>query len=275
VLFDGLGVSISNFLDKLIQFLQYVPFDQHEWYWRRIRYVDVSGKTGFVPGLPLYYRLHPEESLAAISERFLQVTIRSNPHLADAQYLGWPPLHRFGLNAGIICASLGLQVTDIESLITHPERWLSRLAQAEATSPEAAPACAFFRTEYLPMRPADRARLTNAFRDKIFQFSLDPVLARQFGAKKPSIDWDEVETDGLTVLVNFGGETNPELRRFKMLWLFDYFFHWVKRRGCRSHPLGLIFDEFSSMIQKVFSGENPLSTELDSFLQEYLRNINI
>jgi hypothetical protein len=275
VLFDGLGVSISNFLDKLIRVLQYVPSDQQERYWRRIRYVDVSGKEGFIPGLPLYYRLTSEESLAAISDRFLHVTIRSSPHLADAQYFGWPPLHRFGLNAGIICASLGLQVTDIESLITHPERWLSRLAQAEATFPEAAPACAFFRNEYLPMRPADRARLTNAFRDKVFQFSLDPVLACQFGAKKPGIDWEAVEAEGLTVLLDFKGETTPDLRRFKMLWLFDYLFNWIKIRGRRSQPLGLIFDEFSSMTQKVFTGENPLATKLDSFLQRYLRNSNI
>jgi hypothetical protein len=275
VLFDGLGVSISNFLDKLIRFLQYVPSDQHERYWRRIRYVDVSGITGFVPGLPLYYRLHPEETLAAISDRFLQVTLRSSPHLANAQYFGWPPFNRFGQNVGILCASLGLQITDIESLISHPEQWLSRFQEAEARFPEAKPACDFFRTEYLPMRLADRARLTNVFRDKVFQFSLNPVLARQFGAKKPSIDWEEVEAEGLIVLLDCKGETNPELRRFKMLWFFDYLFNWIKFRGRRSQPLGLLFDEFSSMTQKVFSGENPFATELDSFLMEYLRNSNI
>jgi hypothetical protein len=160
VIFDPRGVTISNFLDKLLRFLQYVPEDQHAKYWRRIRYVEVSGKGGHITGLPLYYRLRPEETLAEISERFLLITLRSNPHLADAQYFGWPPLHRFGLNAGILCASLGLQITDIPSLISHPEQWLPRFAEAEARYPEAAPACDFFRNEYLPMRPVDRARLT-------------------------------------------------------------------------------------------------------------------
>jgi hypothetical protein len=241
----------------------------------RIKYVDVSGKGGFITGLPLYYRLTPEETLAEISERYLQLTLRSNPHLADAQYFGWPPFHRFGLNAGIICASLGLQITDIVSLISHPEEWLSRFAEAETRFPEAAPACEFFRNEFLPMRSSGRERLTNVFRDKIVQFSHDPLLEKQFGAKYPGIDWEEVEQEALTVLLDFSGETNTELRRFKLLWLFDYFYSWIKTRGRRSYPLALLVDEFASMTNKVFSGENPLAVEIAEFIQEYLRNSNI
>src|SRR5918997_4814553 len=275
VIFDPRGVTISNFLDKLLRFLQYVPEDQHAKWWRRIKYVDVSGKNGHIPGLPLYYRLTPEETLAEISERYLQLTLRSNPHMADAQYFGWPPFHRFGLNAGIICASLGLQVTDIESLIDYPEQWLPRFAEAEAKYPEAAPACDFFRNEYLPMRPANRERLTNSFRDKMVQFTHDPLLSRQFGAKLPGIDWEAVDAEGLTVLLDFSGETNTELRRFKMLWLFDYFFSWLKTRGRRSYPLALLIDEFASMAHKEFTGENPFAVEMAEFIQEYLRNSNI
>jgi hypothetical protein len=275
VIFDPRGVTISNFLDKLLRFLQYVPEDQHASYWRRIRYVEVSGKGGHITGLPLYYRLHSEETLAEISERYLQLILRSSPHLADAQYFGWPPLHRFGLNAGIICASLGRQVTDIENLISHPEQWLSRFAEAEARYPEAKAACDFFRNEYLQMRPANRERLTNAFRDKIVQFSADPLLSIQFGAKIPGIDWEEVDAEGLTLILDFSRKTNTELRRFKMLWLFDYFFSWLKTRGRRSYPMSLLFDEFASMTHKEFSGENPFAVEMAEFIQEYLRNSNI
>jgi hypothetical protein len=275
IIFDPRGVTISNFLDKLLQFLQYVPEDQHAKYWRRIRYVEVSGKGGYSTGLPLYYRLTPEETLAEISERYLQLILRSNPHLADAQYFGWPALHHFGLNAGILCASLGLQVTDMPSLISHPELWLGRFAEAEARYPEARAACDFFRNEYLPMRLADRARLTNAFRDKIVQFTHDPLLSIQFGAKIPGIDWEEVDAEGLTVLLDFSRETNTELRRFKMLWLFDYFFSWLKTRGRRSYPMSLLIDEFASMTHKEFTGENPFAVEMAEFIQEYLRNSNI
>jgi hypothetical protein len=275
VIFDPRGVTISNFLDKFIRYLQFVPPDQHEKWWRRIRYVEVSGKSGTITGLPLYYRLTPEETLAEISERFLQLTLRSNPHMADAQYYGWPPFHRFGLNAGMLCASLGLQITDLESLISHPEQWVARFAEAEARYPEAAPAVAFFRNEYLPMRPADRARLTNAIQDKIIQFTHDSLLSLQFGTNALGINWEEVEREGLTVLLDFSGETNTELRRFKMLWLFDYLFSWIKTRGRRSYPLAMLIDEFASMAHKVFSGENPLAVEIAEFIQEYLRNSNI
>jgi hypothetical protein len=170
---------------------------------------------------------------------------------------------------------LGLQVTDISSLISHPEQWLSRFAEAEARYPEARAACDFFRNEYLAMRPVDRAWLTNAFRDKIVQFTHDPLLSRQFGAKVPGIDWEEADAEGLTILLDFSRETNTELRRFKMLWLFDYFFSWLKTRGRRSYPMALMIDEFASMTQKVFSGENPFAVEMAEFIQEYLRNSNI
>jgi hypothetical protein len=115
----------------------------------------------------------------------------------------------------------------------------------------------------------------NAFRDKIVQFSTDPLLSRQFGAKVPGIDWEEVDAEGLTVLLDFSRETNTELRRFKMLWLFDYFFSWLKTRGRRSYPLALMIDEFASMTHKEFSGENPFAVEMAEFIQEYLRNSNI
>jgi hypothetical protein len=117
--------------------------------------------------------------------------------------------------------------------------------------------------------------LTNSFRDKIVQFITDPLLSRQFGAKYPGIDLEEVEQEALTLLLDFSGETNAELRRFKLQWLFDYFFNWIKPRSRRSYPISLLFDEFASMTHKVFTGENPLAVELNEFIQEYVRNSNI
>src|ERR687893_1679426 len=46
VIIDPLGGTIDNFLDKLWRFLQYVHPSKHSHYWSRIRYVDMSGKTG-------------------------------------------------------------------------------------------------------------------------------------------------------------------------------------------------------------------------------------
>jgi hypothetical protein len=56
VIIDPLGRTIDNFLDKLFRFLQYVHPSKHSRYWSRVRYVDMSGKTGVITPFPLYYR---------------------------------------------------------------------------------------------------------------------------------------------------------------------------------------------------------------------------
>jgi hypothetical protein len=66
----------------------------------------MSGKDGIVIPFPLYYRIGTERSMLEIAERYLQVIIKSNPALFDAQYLGWPPLHRTGANTGMVLAAL-------------------------------------------------------------------------------------------------------------------------------------------------------------------------
>jgi hypothetical protein len=62
---------------------------------------------------------------------------------------------------------------------------------------------------------------------------------------KPGIDWEEVEEEGLTVLLDFRDETDPEMRRFKLLWVFFSLYEHIKRRGRREMPLAITIDEFS------------------------------
>jgi hypothetical protein len=81
VIFDPVGATIDNFLDKVTRFLQYIPASQRSLFWDRITYVDMSGKGGVVTPFPLYYRLGTERSLLEISERYLQTIIKSNPAL--------------------------------------------------------------------------------------------------------------------------------------------------------------------------------------------------
>jgi hypothetical protein len=249
---DPVGATIDNFLDTVARLLQALPPSQHECILKRIRYIDMSGTLGYVSAFPLYYCLGTERSLLEISERYLQVIIKSNPDLFSAQVLGWPPLHRIGVYTGIVLAALGLQITEAESLLSHPEDWerRGRFAEAERRSSEAKPAVSYFRETYLPMRPADRSRLTTPFLDKIFTFSLDPVLRVMFGANKPGINWDEVCETGQTVLLDFRAELDAEMRRFKMLWVFDYLYSWIKTRGRSTQPFGVIIDEFAHMTQK-------------------------
>jgi hypothetical protein len=276
VIFDPVGATIDNFLDKVTRFLQDIPASLHSRFWERIVSVDMSGKDGVVVPFPLYYRLGTERSLLEISERYLQTIIKSNPDLFHAQVLGWPPLHRIGVYTGMILSALGYQITEAEHLLRHPEQWESRFNQALHTYPEVAPAVAFFRDEYIPMRQADRARLTTPFLDKIFTFTLDPTLRAMFGATEPGINLNAVARTGTTVLLDYRHEQDEEMRRFKMLWSSDYLFSWIKTRGRQDdNPFGVIIDEFAHMTQKVAGGTNPLAQELDEFINVYMRQHTI
>jgi hypothetical protein len=59
------------------------------------------------------------------------------------------------------------------------------------------------------------------------------------------------------------------------LWVFAYLYEWIKARGRREQPFGLIIDEFVALTQKVLAGENPLAVELDEFIQQYMRSSQI
>jgi hypothetical protein len=96
-----------------------------------------------------------------------------------------------------------------------------------------------------------------------------------FGAKKPGIDFDEVERNGLTVLIDFRQETDPQLKRFKLLWIFSTIFEYIKLRGRKDHPLALLIDEFSSLCQHVPAGENPLADLLEELINVFMRNHHI
>jgi hypothetical protein len=275
VIIDPLGGTIDNFLDKLIRFLQYVPASKHSKYWSRIRYVDMSGKEGFITPFPLYYTLGSERSLQEIAERYLQVILKSNPSLLNAQVQGWPPLHKIGVFTGMALAGLGLQITSAESLLRHPGQWLSRLTHAQDQYPELASVLAFFKDEFIPMREADRTRLTNPFMDKIFPFPLDPHLKAMFGSNTPGINWQDVEQGRQTVLLDYRFEQDPEMRRFKLLWVFSNLYEHIKLRGRSPRPFAVLIDEISALTQKVLSGDNPLAAELDEFINQYMRGHNI
>jgi hypothetical protein len=203
-------------LDKVVRFLQPLPSSQRKGILKRIRYVDMSGKAGYVSPFPLYYSLGTERSLLEIAERYLQVIIKSNPDLFHAQVLGWPPLHRIGVYAGLVLSALGYQITEAEDLLSRPEAWEAAglFARAEQASPEAKRAVSYFRTTYLPMRQADRSRQTTPFLDKIFTFPLDDTLRAMFGASQPGIHWERVCENRETVLLDFRSEQDAEMRRF-------------------------------------------------------------
>jgi hypothetical protein len=91
----------------------------------------------------------------------------------------------------------------------------------------------------------------------------------------PGIDWEEVEREKQTVLIDFRDETNPELKRFKLLWILSVIFEYIKLRGRQNDPLGLICDEFSSICSHMPGGSTPLVDLLSELITVYQRNHHI
>jgi hypothetical protein len=278
IILDPLGVgTIDGFLWRVWRFLRDMPSDlpqsYHARFWERITYVNVASAERIVP-FPLLYKTKAERSLFEIANRYLNTILLTSPWLLHAQVMGWPPLFYIGSQTAIVLAALDYPLTLALDLLRHPEAWRNagRFAEAVKRYPEAAPAVDFFLEEYIPAGQANRRRLLNPYFDKISVFSLDNNLRAMFGATKPGIDFDEVERNGHTVLIDFRKEIDPQLKRFKLLWIFSFIFEYIRLRGRKDTPLGLIVDELATLSQHVTEGENPLADLLDEFINTYMRN---
>jgi hypothetical protein len=131
----------------------------------------------------------------------------------------------------MVLAALDLQITSAQDMLRHPEQWekTGQFAEAEKRNPEAVPAVAWFREEFIPLRPAGRRRLTNPFFEKIFTFNLDRQLKAMFGSSTPGLKWDDVKRKRQTVLLDFR-YVRGEHRWFLLLWVFSYLYEWIKTR---------------------------------------------
>jgi hypothetical protein len=122
VIFDSTGGTIDNFLDKVIRNLAYLPQDECDKVWERIVYCDMNAQDGYVIPWPFFYRLGHERSMWELSERYLQVLLKSDPGLAQRPIMGWPPMHKIGVYAGMVLAALSYQITEIFDLLRHPDQ---------------------------------------------------------------------------------------------------------------------------------------------------------
>jgi hypothetical protein len=275
VCLDPTGTLSEALLSLLLRSLQHVPLDEHAAIWRRIRYIDVGNPDVITP-FPIYYR-REGETLREVAERFIDTLRLANPNLVKQASVTWPSLRRVGINTGMVLASLGFQLTEAEDLLFNTLDWEKSglLQEAINRNPEAAPAVRYFRESYLPLSRSAKNQLTSAFLDHVFTFALDPKLQLLFGASTPGLDLDAGEEDGEFVILDCKHVTDPEARRFVLLWIFQYLFPHIKARGRRQHPLGLLIDEFAELAQPVTDGVNPLAVRFDEFIQRYMRNHRI
>jgi hypothetical protein len=186
-------------------------------------------------------------------------------------------MRRVGVNTGIVLSSLGYQLTEAEDLLFHTSEWEHSgwFAEAIKRSPEAAPAVSYFRDHYLPLSRAEKNRLTASFLDHVFPFIVGPTLRAVFCSSTPGIDWQTVEKQGQTVILDFRNVIDPETKRFAMLWIFLSLYEFLKQRGRKTTPFVVTIDEFAALTQQVTGGVNPLAVLLDEFINQYMRNNNI
>jgi len=270
VLFDPVGSMIDAFLMRIAS----VPNPTQDEFCSRILYVDMSARGAHLVPFPLLYELGGE-TRHDVAERFLATCLAIDPQLQSASIQGWNALQRTGLPVGIILASLGLQLDSAMDLLRRPEAWTPRLNEAVVRHPDAAPAVAFIRDEYIPATPSRRAELTASYRAKVEPFTLDPTMRAMFCSTPSGVDWHRVMADRLTVLLDFRGETNPGKRLFKTRAAFDYVREFVRHRGPGAHlPLALHIDELTELTNAQSLDQSLFARDLDYLLNVLMRGFS-
>jgi hypothetical protein len=288
VVIDPLGKSIENVIDKLNRFapdyerrfwerykqpltpewIRYIDYERQQLA-QRVAYVDMNEQGSF----PLYYRLHADEDLFDMAQRFIEVIRRDDPALATASIEGFNTVYRIGTYAGMILAALGLQITEAEDLIRNPEQWAQRLNEALASYPEVRPAVRFFR-KFAELKPEVRARGSESFLTKILAFSADPKMAVQFGASRRSLNLEDIVKNKQTVLLDFSKVSNDYRRRILLLWVFSEIFTFIRIRGSagRQAPLGVVIDEITQLLGYEYEEQSAMASDIEQLCSVYARN---
>ena len=272
VILDPNGPTIDNFLDKIAKF----PKAQRDAALARIRYIEMSGKSGHVVPWPLYTR-NSGESLYETAQRFLEVLKRLDPALTTASVDGFNALAEVGTYTGMVLAALGWQVTEATALITDPLQFAAQLRQVAQDQPEVVPAVTYF-LEVLPsLKPAEKERKVASLMRKLAPFNLDPVMRAMFGSPDGALNWQQVVDEGQTVLLDFRHVLDLERRRLLMLWTFQSMLTFVKRRGAGRHtPIGLVIDELTALYNfDAQAGSSIFAADLDELINVLARNYKV
>jgi hypothetical protein len=270
ILFDPVGTSIDNFLDKMAR----LPRELQERLWPRVRYVDMSGQYGHVCPFPLYYRLG-DESLYEISQRVLDTIRKIDPYLQTASVEGWNALWETGTYAGMLLYALGYQFTEMTQLLLNPLTWADRYDEMVDRYPELALVVTFFRQLSEAPGGTDRRR-TGSLAVKAAMFSLDPTMKAMFGASTPGIDWGDLEQVRPINLFDFRHVRDPERRRFMMFWVYQYFVDYVRRRGPGRHlPISFIVDELPALFSIQAMATEDFAADVQVLINEVARNYGI
>ena len=268
IVHDVVGAASLNFIDKVLR----LPKARQLQAFKRIRILRFSGDH--LPGFPLYYRLG-SESLYQISMRPLLTFLKLDPSLHNASIEGWNPMREVGSNAGMILATLGLQITEMEDLLLNPARWKPLLQLALRRNPEVAPAVDYF-YKYMDWDPRTRVRKISSLLGKLQMFRQDPNMRVIFGANHLSLNLDEIKTKGLIVFLDTSTLTG-EAKQFVDSYLFQFILENVKHQGAGHHtPWLFVEDELSAVTNKNTTGKvDYVAADIQQLSDVWARNANM
>lgn len=258
--FDPVGALIDDFLFTIfIQARQLrqtgaITADQEKLILKRIRYIDMSGRSGRVSKWPLFFKL-PGDSYSDVAARLIDIFGLLDPALHNAPIHGMNALVAIAKPVVIVLTALGFGVTEAQEMLTLPKQafmkqWEPRLRalKAESSAREVHQAVDFLLNHYLHLSGFEKERLTASFLAKLSLFD-DSSMQAMYGASEPSVDWQEVVDRRQTLLLDFRFETNPIKRRFKMLHCYCSLRDFIIRRDVheRDKPLAVVIDELPEL----------------------------
>jgi hypothetical protein len=275
VTFDPLGTLTPALIYQLLHASQNGKAAAGKRVWRKIRYIDV-GNPDVVTSFPIYFT-GSARSLWEVSSRFLRVLRLAYPKLETEAPVTWPRIRRVGIMAGAVLAGLSYQLTEIEDLLFNTMEWekSGKFAEVIRRNPEAARAVSYFRYQYLPLSKSAKSELISPLLDHVFPFVHDPLHRRLFGGSTLGIDWQDTDEQGERVVLDFHKITDPDTKRFALLWIFNSLDEYLKQRARKYTPFVVTIDEFAALTQQVSDNVNPLAVMIDELIQQYCRHNRI
>lgn len=275
IVLDPVGATIDATIGQIPYFH---PEDQRR-LWRRIRYINCSPTDHVVP-MPLYYRTGVgRETLFSMAQRLSDSFIKLDPKLRDASVLGANALIELATHLGRILIALDYQPSEIEPLLADIPGWSGKFQEAVSRHPEVAESVAFVTEQFGALTPAGQRERSRALTNKLF-FLADPATKAQFCASTPGLDWQALMHERQLWLIDLRHEHDWEVRRFKLLLLWQAITDFARRWGAahagdRTSPLAVTIDEVSFMFSRSAGSRSPLVDELDSIINQYSRNVNL
>lgn len=236
--------------------------------WSRLTYIG-EGASDYVLPRQLYHRVSEHDTFFTIANRLPAVFKRQDPALMDAPILGWNSLYECLIYAGQIAAACDRQIDFVADLVQNPQDYKELLTQTLAAHPELQSAVTYFRALMDPSSGAQRERRTGSLKTKLLPFLADPTFQATFSASHPGIDWQQVEREGRTVLVDLRDELDEERRQFKLIWWLRSFIDYIKYRGTagRGHEMMLCIDELTQLLgYRTVGGQSVLAEDLEELV---------